>query len=589
MGINHRFLQLLVAGPLLYSLGLALQADIRADSNRDGYVDLHGESDLLHKLEWNTEGALFMPNIKDSCHYCYLWYMAGLFSRFEDFVACNDASADQLWDTRYLTPLATSPVENISHDAWGTVEVHEEIARKNVRIFQDDQTLITNDHRFSSAELRKGLNLGIDARDTRRPGGWDGRVEVHFNIQDGNEHSDDFVRLRVAPLLLSHSLQPVKFLELVDLPETTPPNIPQMLQKSFNDQFESILNSSNSKTMPEIRHMRTRDQDQWYRDFASYAYISKPGPNGGSTVLPIVLRSSQESREGGKVAIESTRSFKGAGAIYSPGGTRDEINSMGNVMTIPPYRIGSKHFPAGRVIVGSHGSQNPHILGYLRAQELQDPLILDSDWLAIGHLDEFLQFVPVREGKSLYGWALLIADPNAGLDILTKACNDGHGSALVFSRGNESEQWMRDGPVPGYSIDELLGHPNFTQSNRDFAKRIEKVQLRLMKETGLRETDIYKLPMLFQTGICWKADRGVSPERNCSTSHATSLHPAVVNGVPLDQSHFVAPHPWGPVVEGVDILEKSINDTFRDIGMNGGQVYSGTNSFHNATQPWWGT
>ncbi|KAK1148477.1 hypothetical protein N8T08_009482 [Aspergillus melleus] len=560
MGINHKFLQLLVAGPLLYSLGLALHADIRADSNRDGYVDLHDESDLLHKLEWKTKGALFMPNINDVTGNCYDWYRFGKFERFEDFVACNDASDDMLRDKQYLSPLATVPAENISHDAWGTVEVHEEIARKNVRIFQDGN-LITNDYRFSSAELKEGLNLGIDARDTRRPGGWDGRVEVHFHIQDGNKHSDDFVRLRVAPLLLSHSLQQVEFLELVDLPETTPPNIPQMLQESFNDQFESILERSNLNNVPEIRHMFAHDQDQWYRDFASHAYISKPGP-GRTIVLPVVLRSSQESRAGGRVAIENGRFFKGAGAIYSPGGTRDEINSMGNVMTIPPYRKGSKSFPAGRVIVGSHGSQNPHILEYLRAQELQDPLILDSDWLAIGHLDEFLQFVPVPKGKSKHGWALLIADPLAGLDILINASRKGHGSALAFSRRNESEKWMRDGPVPGYSIDELLRRPNFIKRNQDFAERIERVQRRLIMETGLPKTDVYGLPMLFQTGICWKADRGVSPKRNCSTSHATSLHPAVVNGVSLDRSHFVAPHPWGPVVDGVDILEQSVNETF---------------------------
>lgn len=39
----------------------------------------------------------------------------------------------------------------------------------------------------------------------------------------------------------------------------------------------------------------------------------------------------------------------------------------------------------------------------MRAQEVQNPLILDADWLVVGHVDEFLQFFPAPGKKGLHG------------------------------------------------------------------------------------------------------------------------------------------------------------------------------------------
>ncbi|KAH8431102.1 uncharacterized protein LDX57_008763 [Aspergillus melleus] len=602
MGYVRHLMQLLAASPLLYNLSFGLHADIRADSNRDGYVDVHEESDLVQKLDWDKNGAIFLPNIGDTDLRCEKLFESGNITSFEDFAACHDASDDVQRAPRYMARLATVPAKNISDDAWGTIEIHEEIARKNVRIFREDDqrwNFTTNDYRFSSEELKKGLKLGIDARDTRRPGGWDGRVEVHLHIQDGKVSSDDVVRLRVAPVLLSHSLQ--RAATFVSVETHQDPEVPLFIwQHKFVTQMKRALETSHSNESLELFNA----DDVWVQDYITFAYTSMPGSEGPIT-LQINMRSSQGSRAAGQMAFRRARKHIG-GSIYSPGGTRDEVNSMGNVITIPPYKKGSKSYPAGRIVAGSHGHQNPHIYEYLRAQEVQDPLLLDADWLAIGHIDEFLQFVPAPKGKSAYGWALLVADPSLCLEILEKAKKEGHGSALVFSRKNETKLPIPPGPpnprVPGYSIDELLKRSDFIESNQRFAKRIKRVVQRLMKETGIRETDVHPLPMLFQTGLCWGADRSVSPDRNCSTSHATPLHPGVVSGVVRNESMFLAPNPWGPVVGGVDILQKATNETFERIGarvsyiddwfshhVRGGEVHSGVNCMRNVAQPWWET
>lgn len=41
---------------------------------------------------------------------------------------------------------------------------------------------------------------------------------------------------------------------------------------------------------------------------------------------------------------------------------------------------------------------------FLGAQQVQAPVRLYSDWLSVGHVDEFLSFVPVQ--KKVWSWGL---------------------------------------------------------------------------------------------------------------------------------------------------------------------------------------
>ncbi|KAI1382913.1 uncharacterized protein F4822DRAFT_434844 [Hypoxylon trugodes] len=82
-----------------------------------------------------------------------------------------------------------------------------------------------------------GVELGIDARDTRRPGGWDGRVEVNFDIQNGLNSSHDTVHLRVAPVLIFHHLMPVSEVLTTNGNESITPH-----QLKFVSDLKAILN-----------------------------------------------------------------------------------------------------------------------------------------------------------------------------------------------------------------------------------------------------------------------------------------------------------------------------------------------------------
>ncbi|PNP85347.1 hypothetical protein FNYG_01176 [Fusarium nygamai] len=247
-----------------------VKADIRADTNRDGRVDLDGPSDtIVGKTRWNeTEGAIFLPNIGDTYQRCLWEFVNGNVSRDERLDDCHDASDNTQRSPKYLAPLKTVPIPTLAESANGTVTVPDATQRKFARIFQKqgkDWVYIDNDHTFSQRELQAGLDLGIDARTTRRPKSWDsrypeswdGRVTVRFTVQVGRTESSDTVMLRVAPVLTHHHLQKVENV-------LTAHNIQKPYQVDFNNALDSITKAAGMKI--DLYRFNVTD-DKWVQDF----------------------------------------------------------------------------------------------------------------------------------------------------------------------------------------------------------------------------------------------------------------------------------------------------------------------------------
>lgn len=192
---------------------VALKADIRADTNRDGIVDIDGNTDVHGKESWaNDRGAVFLANIGDTNRRCSEQASRTPLGN-EALAACNDASDNVQRAPHNMGPLRTVPLKKITDSAVGFVSIPNPEQRPFVRIFHqrgDSWAFVQTEFSFSAKELRDGLVLGIDARDTRRPGGWDGRITVRFTVQDGDQMSTDEVMLRVAPILTHHHLQHVQ-------------------------------------------------------------------------------------------------------------------------------------------------------------------------------------------------------------------------------------------------------------------------------------------------------------------------------------------------------------------------------------------
>ncbi|EUC35649.1 hypothetical protein COCCADRAFT_24461 [Bipolaris zeicola 26-R-13] len=431
-----------------------LKADIRADTDRDGLVDLSGTSDSEGKTTWTADfGAIFLPNIGDTDKRCSKALLKGPAVSNEKLDRCNDASDNTLRSEQFLAPLRTVPMPDLPNGASGRVYVKDQVQRSNVRIFHQascngNWTYIDGNSTFSTAALRKGLVLGIDGRDVRRPNGWDGRALVTFNVKSFNGTSSDSVMLRVAPVLTHTHLDPV----------------------------------------------------QQAQDFLEPGFASMPGPDGPIS-LRIMIRSPQDERVAGRQLFEYYRDT-GIGAVQQLGGSRDEINSGGNIETIPPYEFNGTSWPAGRLILGNHGKQSHAMLPFFRAQETQDPLLLDADWLFAGHVDEFVQFLPADSER---GWVMVVDDPLAGVKMLQQIKASGHGSRRLFSRNNDTipanpcnNFGCQPIPVESTTINEILANKDLISVQEQCAKRIEANMQILKQATGITDEEIIRLPSLFK-------------------------------------------------------------------------------------------
>lgn len=590
----------------------ALSATILADTNRDGKVDIVGSSDSEDKQTWtNDRGALFLANIGDTDQRCSKSILPN--TTRDEIDDCHDATDNVLRNTEYLAPLVTLPIADLSNDAHGFINVTDEIAAKNVRIFVKDGEewdYVKDCHAFTSEQLSSGLKLGVDGRDVRRAGGWDGRVTVHFTVIDGEDSATDSVALRVAPVLVHHHAQPIERV----FTTSDDARVPQV---QYNiDLKNAVVAAGISEPIYAFEHF-----DIWTQDFFETAYSSIPGPDGEPIVLRIFLRSFQDRPSGALVFSELRAASVSAVQEVLPG---DTIDSTGNLETIPPYTLGDKTYPVGRVIMGSWDGRLPHVFKFLQAQEVQEPVELDTSWLLVGHVDEFVQFLPAPDTER--GWVIMIDDPLAGLELLKKASDAGHGGVQALSRpklDSDSDSWC----LPEITLDEVLNLPNFTTMNEHAAERVN-FNLEILKlETGITDDEIFRIPALFYDFPGWEctppnssfrinANEAAVPDiiqatgsesnrpfakRQTSVLQTIAHWPGAINGVVLSDSLYLAPNPWGPVIDGKDIIAEAVVEAYAAAAnfsvrfmddwyshhTGGGEVHCGSNVWRTTDTQWW--
>ncbi|OAQ62640.2 peptidylarginine deiminase [Pochonia chlamydosporia 170] len=301
---------------------------IPRDSNRDGKVDITGDTDLAGKEKWTEEsGALFLANIVDTDRRCSSQItgpcadkLADIFflgttlpekpvldPRIEQMIRlhttewekklteytkaygelrgvdkrisfCHDASDDILRNSNYLAPLRTVSNPELSDSATGSIIVANEAAASNVRLFHKtggQWTFVGRNYTFKAQDLKAGLELGIDGRDVRRPGGWDGRATVEVRVKDGAREAKDSVVLRVAPVLTQHHGQPAKQL-------LTATGYGGGGQQRFMEELRGISSKAGLNTSLHIFETSNCNQPDeiWAQDFFEPGYMSIPGSDG---------------------------------------------------------------------------------------------------------------------------------------------------------------------------------------------------------------------------------------------------------------------------------------------------------------------
>lgn len=568
--------------------------DLRADGNRDGVVDVEDPSDDLPG--WNAQyGAIFLANIDDDQKACPTRDARGRALSDSALAACHDAADEVINGPDDLIDLARLRVKRWP-DAPDSARARLTLSPKaaaQVRLFKRDAsgelTVLRPDTDLLIAEeLRRGVELAIEAKDiVRDPSVWDGFADLTLTVETGGDGGvaiagEDTVQLRVSPVVTFHHLVPAEAVLVTQVPGNP-----------GSEAFRADLRQALSGKAVELYEPELGDQ--WIQDFLETGYMSMPAP-GGQHVIRVNYRSANyynrgdnnyPLREAGRIVFTHLRGKDVAGIQQFDRSTPREmqsLNSFGNFETVPPYSLGGVSYPLGRVLRGNISSfhPDPSFMKMIDAQQIQPAIDLDTSWLLVGHVDETLSFVKADTPR---GWVVLAGDPALARAMLEAEAQKGNGAVKMFVGRSYVDWWTGQDYPAERSIADVLADTDIMSESAVAAAEID-AQLSILKSAlGLAEEEIVRVPFLFEK----------------TSGAALAYQPGTVNGLVLDDDHFLAPDPHGPVIDGKDIFKSQLEAALAPHGIqvhwvedwdlyhrNAGEVHCGTNAVRAIpSAKWW--
>lgn len=239
--------------------------------------------------------------------------------------------------------------------------------------------------------------------------------------------------------------------------------------------------------------------DVWVQDeFESFGYWTPDAESQMALNLP---------RDGGLDTFVDGLLSAGLGE-RSVGRPNDAMSadSGGNIEVTPPITVDGVEYPLGRIYYGNYtetyfgqtytAPQEP-LKTFLHDTGAQEPIELDTSWLCVGHVDEFVTFLP--DPSAPRGFRMFYADIPAGKALLESMPGDLALSryALEYPEGH------------GYANPAaILGDATLMAFNDDVQRDSLDVELaKLVAELDLVEEEIVRVPSLFleevyEEGVC---------------------------------------------------------------------------------------
>nr|XP_046238966.1 protein-arginine deiminase type-2 isoform X2 [Scatophagus argus] len=341
----------------------------------------------------------------------------------------------------------------------------------------------------------------------------------------------DKVVFRVAPWIMTpNTLKPVEVF---------------VCSTSDNYQFLKGMKNLVSKSGCKLKicHEYLNRGDRWMQDELEFGYIDSPHHQ-----FPVVLDSPRD----GKLDDFPYSELLGPdfGYVTRVAQRKDvsSLDSFGNLEVSPPVTVNGRNYPLGRILIGvafptaTKGRNMTKVVqDFLWAQKVQEPVALFSDWLYVGHIDEFMTFVPAPDRK---GFRLLLASPDAGYKLFRGLQSSGHGQAKLFEDVRDEE------PI---TVDEILNDDGLRDENSYVQSCIDWNRDVLKRELGLDDEDIIDLPILFK----------LEEEDN----RAVAYYPDMVNMIVLGNNLGI-PKPFGPRVNGRCALEAEMCSLMEGLGLS---------------------
>lgn len=446
-----------------------------------------------------------------------------------------------------------------------------EIDAKDIRIYQktDRAWNRINPDRKGSFLLKSGndavieLGLGVAlprAEHANDQQNW----PTEFHIAVGDPAADSSVvrvPFRVAPFILPNALDPADEILIADRPSTRA--------------AVAALTPLAQKLGVKLTAFAGDKADVWMQDtieFGQYAFPAHSGPQQVTAVLTGLRKEFGFGADALDAQMQKVLQERNIVTVEAgmPRKQTRWIDWFGNLEVTPPLTDRkNQSFPYGRILTGKQDSleMHPGVMKFLESQRMQwPPIVVDTSWLMIGHVDEVVNFVPA---KNRAGFRVLLPSPKAARDVLDDAVRNGRGDLAVFA-GTRRET----------SVAKLRDSIAGSAENAKIDRIIAGVQDQLKSELNLGDDDFVHVPVLF--------DRGGAAIPNAVNS-------LIVNG------HVFAPDPRGPRHEAKDLFAEAIRtamsgcdvqvsfvDVWDAYHSRGGELHCGTNAIRRLRDPaWW--
>lgn len=449
------------------------------------------------------------------------------------------------------------------------------------------------EHTFTEADFtNKKIELGMEAlRFPSRSMGphtvdFDGIIKLKLDVKDpgGATLHSETVPVRVAPWIVFNHTDVTEKVYVAEISSGRSPN-----NGIFIPELRAILGSK-----LEVIPLSKNNHDRWAQDVMEIGYSKAPNHDLVTVIRTPRLRGRGAGDRFGQYA---SRELLGADFGYyltNTLGAGSSLDSFGNLECSPPI----PGFPFGRIIYGEpatpgHSPIKEEMRALLEGQGLQSPVKLDTGWLLVGHVDEFMSFIPDTSGT--HGFKIAFANPELAVDIvrstqathprteLLKGIRANYGPAL--SRRNLNSIGYRLN-----TTDSILADSSFLDIQDDVQVILETQKDALKTELGLADSDFIDMPFLF----------------NQNSGQYIAYTPGSVNMLVVTHSSgnidLVIPKPFGPVVGGACQFEASINasfagnsavtiyyvDCFLTYHVLQGEIHCGTNTKRvPPTRNWW--
>jgi len=350
---------------------------------------------------------------------------------------------------------------------------------QSARIWHDGEIVATGG--TPEVELDGGtepLELRVEFKDFDT----DAVLEVEELDENGDVLQSIEVALRASPLFLNHHLQPAELIIATEVSVYGFDNdaMVEGYANAIGERFESANGN---------RYF----QDPWMQDELEFGYGVLPD----GQALDLVIDSIRD--RGLDDYPEDVWAGEGFGVKTWGRGYASSQDSFGNLEVSPPV----DDFPFGRIYYGAgrgYAPQATKLFDVLEENRIQEPFQVDISWLCVGHVDEFMTFVP--DSTAPRGFRFVINDVDAAYEVL-----DAMDPATPLPRYAGRQNHNYD------TVGELVDDNGLRVHNEDVQlDHLDPIREQMIAELGLLDEEVVLLPGLFEEiGYCGNTNAALIP------------------------------------------------------------------------------